>query len=641
MSNFIKVGAAALNQTPLDWKNNVDNICNAIKEAKKENVSILCLPELCITGYGCEDAFLAEYIYTNALHCLEYIRPHTINMVVSVGLPLRINNALYNCIAILSHGKLVGIVPKQNLASDGLHYEPRWFKAWPAGKKSELNFGKLKVPVGDLVFSVNGIRFGFEVCEDAWVVNRPGNSLAKRSVDIILNPSASHFAFGKSETRKGFVIEGSRAFHCTYVYANLLGNEAGRAIYDGDTMIAQNGKLKEVGKRFSFKDFTLTYSVVDVGRSRTQRISNGSFRPDFVEPDVNITCSFSDPGSLSLKEANHKTYDKFYEFEMASSLGLFDYMRKSKSNGFVLSLSGGADSSAVACIISAMVKNGLTELGREGFIERSNVSYDLSSDKESDYEAIMSNILTCIYQSTENSSQETLESAEHLSKNLGASFAKWSVDDVKDSYTNKVQNVLGRQLSWGTDDVALQNIQARVRAPGIWMIANIKNALLLATSNRSEAAVGYATMDGDTCGGLSPIAGISKEFILDWLDSLLENNLYFSDALQSYKKLKPTAELRPKDMNQTDEDDLMPYPILEKIEVYAIRDKMSPEEILTYISDSDYSKEQLVEWITKFFTLWSHNQWKRERYAPSFHFDDENLDPKTWCRWPILSGNLV
>ena len=126
-------------------------------------------------------------------------------------------------------------------------------------------------------------------------------------------------------------------------------------------------------------------------------------------------------------------------------------------------------------------------------------------------------LLHCVYQATRNSSKETRIAATTLANELGAEVSCLEIDDLVDGYVSRIETVLQRKLTWDTDDVALQNIQARVRGPSVWLLANVKNALLLATSNRSEAAVGYATMDGDTCGGLSPIAGIDKAFLLQWL----------------------------------------------------------------------------------------------------------------------------
>jgi NAD+ synthase (glutamine-hydrolysing) len=180
----------------------------------------------------------------------------------------------------------------------------------------------------------------------------------------------------------------------------------------------------------------------------------------------------------------------------------------------------------------------------------------------------------------------------------------------------------------------------------VWLLANINNALLLATSNRSEAAVGYATMDGDTAGGLSPIAGIDKAFLRRWLRWLEKEGpvgLGPIPALSAVNQQEPTAELRPQASGQTDEADLMPYDLLDAIERAAIRDKRSPLEVYRLMR-AEFPKlapDDLLTWLERFFRLWSRNQWKRERYAPSFHLDDANLDPKTWCRWPILSGGFA
>jgi NAD+ synthase (glutamine-hydrolysing) len=165
----------------------------------------------------------------------------------------------------------------------------------------------------------------------------------------------------------------------------------------------------------------------------------------------------------------------------------------------------------------------------------------------------------------------------------------------------------------------------------------------LATSNRSEAAVGYATMDGDTSGGLSPIAGIDKAFLLKWLqwmESIGPSGIGPFPALRAINIQQPTAELRPPTSHQTDEGDLMPYDVLDAIERLAVRDKRTPLEIFEHlqIGFEKTPPQQLAQWIVRFFRLWCRNQWKRERYAPSFHVDDENLDPRSWCRFPILSG---
>src|SRR5262249_55112132 len=133
------------------------------------------------------------------------------------------------------------------------------------------------------------------------------------------------------------------------------------------------------------------------------------------------------------------------------------------------------------------------------------------------WQKAMPAILTCAYQGTRNSSGHTFDAAESLARSLNAGFHHWTIDDEVSSYTQKIETAVGRTLTWETDDVTLQNIQARSRSPIIWMLANINRAVLLTTSNRSEGDVGYATMDGDTSGSFAPIAGLSKVFLLQWL----------------------------------------------------------------------------------------------------------------------------
>ncbi|HEY9869178.1 MAG TPA: NAD(+) synthase, partial [Candidatus Obscuribacterales bacterium] len=507
-----------------------------------------------------------------------------------------------------------------------------------------------RYPMGDLYFEIGGVRLGFEICEDAWVAARPGSSLSLKGADMILNPSASHFAFGKLEVRKRFVVEGSRAFGVTYVYSNLLGNESGRAIYDGGALIASAGKMVAMGPRFSFKQCVVTPAVIDVDHTRMSQARTPSFTPELGEDEacfikVDFRYPQIQPAVKQLVEIpwEQSPNVKEEEFTRAVSLGLFDYMRKSRSKGFVVSLSGGADSSAIACLVRTMVDLGVSELGLDGFLEK--ISYIGHGARAETARDLVGRLLACAYQSTENSSATTRNAARAVAEAVGAEYYEFDVDKLVKDYVSLVAKAIGRELTWQSDDIALQNIQARVRSPGIWLLANLRSALLVATSNRSEAAVGYATMDGDTCGGISPIAGIDKAFLkkwLLWMESVGPWGLTPIPALSLVNSQAPTAELRPLEQSQTDEKDLMPYPVLDFIERAAIRDKQSPLEVflLLRIHFGQYSQDDLCTWVERFFRLWCRNQWKRERYAPSFHLDDANLDPKTWCRFPILSGGF-
>lgn len=646
---LVKVAAATLNQTPLDWDGNEGRIRDMLGRARAEGVSVLCLPELCISGYGCEDAFLSPAVRATALEVLASLLPDTQGLIACFGLPLAHQKGIYNVCALAVDGKLAGFVAKRSLAGDGIHYEPRWFKPWPAGARTTAHVLGQELPLGDVLFDCGGVRLGFEICEDAWMAERRGAELSLSGADLILNPSASHFAFGKHLVRRRLVLEGSRAFGVSYIYANLLGNEAGRAIYDGDALVASDGTLVAEARRFVFSQGELTSAVIDIELPRTRHGWRSGFSPNVSDaPGSCVSAPFTFPklaaGPAPLREADaweRGPHVKEEEFARALSLGLFDYLRKSRSRGFVVSLSGGADSSAIASLCAALVGFAERDLGLDGL--KRVLDYVPGVAAAAGARDVVRALLTTVYQSTRNSSEITRNAARGVAEGLGARHLELDVDAQVEGYVSMIEGALGRKLDWQTDDIALQNIQARTRAPSVWLLANIAGALLLSTSNRSEAAVGYATMDGDTAGGLAPIAGIDKAYLrkwLVWMERQGPAGLAPIPALSAVNVQAPTAELRPSSENQTDEGDLMPYDLLDAIERAAIRDKRGPLEVFELMSALFplHGKETLVTWVERFFRLFARNQWKRERYAPSFHLDDENLDPKTWCRFPILSG---
>jgi NAD+ synthase (glutamine-hydrolysing) len=653
----IRVGAAVVNLTPMAWDHNTRLLLESIEEARREGVTVLCLPEMCIPGYGCQDAFFSPSVQSEALGVLfDDIAPATRGMVVSVGLPLVWRNAIFNAVALIVDGEVAGFICKRFLAGDGVHYEPRWFKPWPTGARGTVTLRGRDYPIGDHYFDVGGVRIGFEICEDAWVAQRPGTSLTGRGVDLILNPSASHFAFGKLAVRKRFVIEGSRAFGVTYVYSNLLGCDEGRIIYDGGALIATQGRLIAMGPRLGMELRALTHGIVDVEQTRMMQGWTNSFRPHFEEipgecvrvpfewpaigPQAPAVLMPTDTGEAAWERSAHLKEEEFWR---AETLGLFDYLRKSYSRGYVISLSGGADSAACTVLVALMVERAIAELGMEGF--KARLAHDRRVQAATTPREAVRALLTTAYQATQNSGDVTRNAARAIADAVGAEHHELDVDALVRGYVGILEGALGRALTWDQDDVALQNIQARARAPGIWMFANIRGALLIATSNRSEAAVGYTTMDGDTAGGLSPIAGIDKAFLRRWLAWMETSGPVGGaplPALAAITAQAPTAELRPQEKKQTDEDDLMPYALLDAVEGAAIRDKQDPIETFELMRAQfpEYGGAQLGLWIKRFFRLWSRNQWKRERFAPSFHLDDKNLDPKTWCRYPILSGGF-
>ncbi len=596
ISNY---SVATLNQTPLDWTGNRRRILEAIREAKSRGCTLLILPELAISGYGCQNHFRREDVLRQALDSLEKIVPETSGITVNVGFPFVDDNQRYNAAAWISDGQIEFVHLKTRLDKRYFN-EEHWFDPWEPDRISPREmFGK-PVLYGDysrfhLPTKDGEIFVHYEVGEPDWDVFRETHE----RVDLRIVSSASPFAFGKHQKRLDALCKFSGQNNCVCLYANLLGCEGNPYIYDGAAVIADRGKNATQSLRFSYEEFAV---VSGDG-------INASGGPDSPEE----------------------------EFDCAIPVALFDYLRKSRSRGFVLSLSGGADSAAVAVLVASMARYAWSELGAEEF--RNRLSHIPQLAKCPTPEEAAEQLLTCVYQRTRNSSDTTRDAAKQLAESLGASFHEIAIDRLVEEYTNLITPIYGKPLRWDVNDTAMQNIQARVRGPSVWFLANLKNALLLCTGNRSEATVGYATMDGDTCGALAPIGGIDKAFLRYWL-RWKETCMNSVPALHAINVQEPTAELRPPQFGQTDENDLMSYPILNRLEGLLVRDAVSLEEAVRILRDEypEASENDLKIWTERFYSLWTRNQWKHRRYAMSFHVDDDTVLPDDWVRFPGLSA---
>ncbi len=693
----LRLATVAVNQTPLDHGGNLRRMTAALEDLSRlsegERPDIVLFPELSLTGYGCEDAFHSEDLQRRAAANLRLLARNAGDLLpgaaVIAGLPVRRDDRIHNCAATLLSGKIRGLTPKRNLAGDGVHYEPRWFAEFRETRQYACTLDGESIPFGNLLFEHRGVRFCIEICEDSWVARRPAFLHLKRGLDLVLNPSASHFAFEKRALRERIALESSRSLGVVFALVNLMGNEAGRMIYDGSSVVGAAGELLASDAGFSFADRRTQRLTVDIEKYRTLRSrvysylrqgdSEGGDRDaERDNPLVQLAApaearerriGFSDLAragaapefkqSTRAMIAPHASRNE--EFLRAVTLGLFDYLRKSQSRGFMLSLSGGADSATCAVLVQRMLAAAFYELGARAALERLGRA-DLCARLEAagaltapgaNGAALLpavrmaaESVLATIYQATENSSPTTREAAAAVATAVGARHSEAQIQSVVDAYTGLAEQALGRRLDWARDDLALQNIQARTRAPLVWLLANLEGRLLLTTSNRSEAAVGYCTMDGDTAGGLAPISGIDKAFVQTWLAWMTTSGDPWLGPIPELNLITaqaPTAELRPQDRGQTDEADLMPYRLLDRIEKLAIRDRKPPRDIFLALRGSAEAPDDasLQQYIRRFFKLWAQNQWKRERYAPAFHLDDLNLDPRTWYRFPILNGGYV
>ena len=313
------------------------------------------------------------------------------------------------------------------------------------------------------------------------------------------------------------------------------------------------------------------------------------------------------------------------ELELALALGLREYTKKCGIRSVALALSGGRDSAMCALLIDRMMHYDHPEFSRE---ERRMYA---------------KKAFVTAYMGTDNSGSATRNAARALAEEIGATHYDGAIQSAVDTHLEIMKQMSGVALSWDNQehDIPLQNVQARLRGSLIWMVANIHHALLISTSNKSEAAVGYTTMDGDTSGGLSPIADVPKSLVKLWL--------LWADRFHDYKSLSlviatpSTAELRPQEEEQTDEDDLMPFFILDQLMHQFVQFGREPLELFQVLWPSlqkHYANQPMKFYahIEKFVRLICFAQWKRERFAISFRVTAFDLDPKTGYRFPPVQA---
>jgi len=659
------VAAASLNQTVGDWAGNARRILAAMQEARERGASLLALPEMCIPGYSLGDRLLMQGTLDRSWAMLRQIQNATGGLVVCVGLPVLHRGMLFNAVAVLADGELAGLVAKEHLATGDVQYENRWYQGWPHGRVEAFDApdGE-EVPMGHLVFAAPGLgTFGIEICEDGWRGVRPGSLLALAGAQILINPSASWFVVGKHRLRRRLVTQVSFEDHCTYLYSSLLGCDATRLVFDGSVFIAHDGEVLAEGRRFAFDaDHVMVDRVVDMQVVARNRMEEGSWRQQVqalehgeygaVPQTVHLAGDFGtgedapprDPYWLDgtgdttpdpslawlherglVRQAPTARDLPYLELELALSLGLREYTRKCGIPGVTLALSGGRDSSMCALLVHRMHR------------------YD---QPDLDADALATHVhdrFTTVYMATEHSSRATRDAAAGLAAEVGARFLETSIQDALALHVGLAERMTDRSLDWDdpVEDIALQNVQARLRGSLIWMVANLAGFLLISTSNKSEAAVGYATMDGDTSGGLAPIADVPKSLVIAWLAWAARFHGYGS--LEAVTAVPATAELRPAELSQTDEGDLMPFFVLDQLMYAFVQEGQGPLQMFRSLWPAMQERyggdaRAFAAHIRKFVRLLCRAQWKRERFAISFRVTAFDLDPKTGFRFPPVQA---
>lgn len=286
---FVRVGAVVPKLKVADTEFNCNEIIKQIEVASNNKIQIAVFPELCVTGYTCQDLFEQDTLLEEAEKALNKILDYTNNLdiICIIGMPIKAENQLFNTAVVIQKGKILGIVPKTFIPNYGEFYEKRWFASSKNANKKEIEILDQKVPFGiDLLFKDkenNEICFGIEICEDIWAVEPPSNKLALLGANIIFNLSASNEVIGKKEYRRELVKMQSAKTISGYVYCSSGVNEStSDVVFSGESMIFENGSCLTNNQRFDFES-NMIFTEIDTKRLANDRRKNISFMGNPVD----------------------------------------------------------------------------------------------------------------------------------------------------------------------------------------------------------------------------------------------------------------------------------------------------------------------------------------------------------------------
>ncbi|MFA5624138.1 MAG: NAD(+) synthase [Bradymonadales bacterium] len=590
-----KYAVSSLNLSLGDWDSIRSLVIQSVEEAIAAEAEILVLPEFALCGVNLKDRFLRPRTFAHAREILNDIVAYSEKLTIIAGLPILFKDKAYNVAAVLHGGKICAYIPKRY----PLQYleEERYFARWPHSLICNVD----EVPCG---------MIQYPVAEKPNLMVLVGNLEQYKHVkkgDILVQICAKPYYMSNYQRSLRQMLEFSKNHQISLLRAAMHGSDDGVTVYDGAAVMIENGKILSQGARFCFKKDAIV-SFSDDG------IHN------CLDPSL---AALAATHSFPHREADHE----FAELELAICLALRDYLRRARIKKICIPLSGGRDSSMAAVLVARMMA-----------LENPELSAAELKDA-------MHKFLICLYMPSENSSPESYRAASTLAAELGAQFIEIPIDALCTQSKMAVAQGTGIHLDWSepSHDLALQNLQARMRSTIAWSVANAHDALLLTNSNLSEAAVGYTTMDGDSSGGLSLIGNLPKTLITRWLHWAMV--FHHLPSLQIVLSRPPSAELRPLAAQQNDESDLMPYPLLDAFIEALIVQKLAPYEVCTLcwprLAEYCTDKRQYVAYLQKFIRMLCSSQWKRNRLASSFKLLSYDLDPKSGLRWPILQESFT
>lgn len=636
---FIKVAACTPEIQVADVDFNVDKIISQLEKCMEEGVKVAVFPELCITGYTCQDLFFQNALLDKAMEGVVKIAKTTADsdMLVAVGVPVRANGKLYNCAAVIQDGEVRAFVPKTHLPNYNEFYEARHFAPY-RGECAAIDlreYGQLEFipPMEQTVFvceEIPELVVGFELCEDLWVADPVSNYLAKAGATLICNLSASDEVIGKDSYRRQLVSNQSARLVAGYIYCSAGDGESTQdMVFSGHNIIAENGsilaesRLFENGITISEIDFKKLaferrkistypasaewdYSSKDSGFLDKDNISRERFSLEMGE--TALTRKFAKTPFIPSNQAERN--ERCHLILQMQSHGLMKRIAHTHSKTVVIGISGGLDST-LALLVCVM-------------------AMDLLKRPHTDIVAVT---MPCF-----GTTKRTRSNAEILCDALGVTFREVDISKAVLQHFEDIGH------DYNDHSVVFENGQARERTKVLMNIANQVSGMVVGTGDLSELALGWATYNGDHMSMYGVNASIPKTLVRHIVqyygDTCTSDTL--RDVLYDILDTPVSPELLPTDesgteMTQKTEDLVGPYELHDFFLYYGIRWGFEPSKVkrlAKYAFEGDYPEEVIDKWLKTFYRRFFSQQFKRSCLPDGTKIGSVTLSPRGDWRMP-------
>ncbi len=625
-NGFITVAAAIPQVKVADCIFNTQQIESMIAQAEGKGVEVIVFPELCITGYTCQDLFrqraLLEQTETAVMMLLDFTRK--LDVITIVGLPVIVGDLLLNCAAVIQKGDLLALIPKTYLPNYSEFYEKRWFASSQDLHPTEIRFAGTRITVTrepQLIRTCDGAILGIEICEDVWAPAPPSNRLALAGADLIFNLSASDELIGKHAYLKSVLAQQSARTITGYIYSSSgFGESTQDVVYGGNALIYENGKLIASAERFSMKP-QLIISQIDIERLRTERRTNSTYvnaqrgnvasilDAHSITPRDFVMLREIDPHPFIPKSKDMKaSCDEVLNIQVS---GLAKRMLHTNSKNVVIGISGGLDSTlALLVCVKTFDKLGLS---RKGIIGVTMPGF--------------------------GTTDRTYHNAIALMESLGVTIKE----------INIAKSVMQHFEDIGHDpkvhDVTYENAQARERTQILMDLTNQIGGFVVGTGDLSELALGWATYNGDHMSMYGVNASVPKtliQYLVRYVAEEMEgDDKKGAEVLLDVLDTPISPELTPADekgnIKQKTEDLVGPYELHDFFLYYFLRFGFSPRKIFLlaqHAFEGKYDDETIKKWLTTFIRRFFSQQFKRSCLPDGPKVGSVSLSPRGDWRMP-------